>query len=96
VRGLDVANQTLASGAGRKMFLTCPLIDQAIALRIQVRPRAEVAPCETEGMSPAVLLRTVRWSETIHYIVNQLGKMSCAMLIAEVQVIELRSVLCSR
>jgi hypothetical protein len=28
--GLDVANQTRASGAGRKIFLTCPLIDQAI------------------------------------------------------------------
>src|ERR1039457_4060625 len=29
---LDVANQTPASGAGRKMFLTYPLIDQAISL----------------------------------------------------------------
>jgi hypothetical protein len=28
--GLDVANPTHTSGAGRKMFLTCPLIDQAI------------------------------------------------------------------
>jgi hypothetical protein len=29
-RGLDVANQTRASGTGRKVSLTCPLIEQAI------------------------------------------------------------------
>ena len=29
--GLDVANQTRGSGEGRKMFLTSPFIDQAIA-----------------------------------------------------------------
>jgi hypothetical protein len=29
--GLDVANQNRASGADRKMFLTCPLIEQAIS-----------------------------------------------------------------
>src|SRR2546428_3625469 len=28
-KGLDVANQNRASGGGRKMFLTCPYIDQA-------------------------------------------------------------------
>jgi hypothetical protein len=27
-KGLDVANQNRASGGGRKMFLTCPYIDQ--------------------------------------------------------------------
>jgi hypothetical protein len=31
--GLDIANQTRSSGAGRKMFLTYPLIDQAITLK---------------------------------------------------------------
>jgi hypothetical protein len=31
-KGLDVANYSRASGGGRKMFLTSPLIDQAIAL----------------------------------------------------------------
>src|SRR6266478_3358793 len=30
-KGLDVANQNRASGGGRKMFLTSPYIDQAIA-----------------------------------------------------------------
>src|ERR1700730_6646344 len=30
--GLDVANQNRASGAERKMFLTCPLIDQTVTL----------------------------------------------------------------
>src|SRR6266700_4703488 len=37
-KGLDVANQTRASGGGRKMFLTSPYIEQAIALRMQIRP----------------------------------------------------------
>src|ERR1035437_2547588 len=32
-RRLDVANQTRASGGGRKMFLTSPYIDQAITLK---------------------------------------------------------------
>lgn len=32
--GLDVANQTRASGAGRKMFLTCPLIEQAMGVAL--------------------------------------------------------------
>jgi hypothetical protein len=31
-KGLDVANYSRASGGGRKMFLTSPLIEQAIAL----------------------------------------------------------------
>src|SRR6202035_3776794 len=31
-KGLDVANYSRASGGGRKMFLTSPLIDQAFAL----------------------------------------------------------------
>jgi len=30
MEGLDVANPTRVSGAGRKMFLTGPLIEQAI------------------------------------------------------------------
>src|ERR1700693_2366310 len=32
-KGLDVANYSRASGGGRKMFLTSPLIDQAITLK---------------------------------------------------------------
>jgi hypothetical protein len=36
VEGLDVANPTRVSGAGRKMFLTCPLIDQAITLKFRL------------------------------------------------------------
>src|ERR1700693_2202339 len=32
-KGLDVANYSRASGGGRKMFLTSPLIDQAISLK---------------------------------------------------------------
>jgi hypothetical protein len=32
VTGLDVAEKIRASGVGRKMFLTTPFIDQAIAL----------------------------------------------------------------
>jgi hypothetical protein len=36
VRGLDVANQTRAAGGGRKMFLTCPFIDQAVTLKFRL------------------------------------------------------------
>jgi hypothetical protein len=36
VRGLEVANQTRASGGRRTMFLTSPFIDQAISLRTPV------------------------------------------------------------
>jgi hypothetical protein len=35
--GLDVANQNRASGGGKKMFLTCPYIDQAITVRRERR-----------------------------------------------------------
>jgi hypothetical protein len=35
-RGLDVANQTRASGEGRTMFLTSPFIDQAISLKTRL------------------------------------------------------------
>ena len=49
--GLDVANQTRASGAGRKMFLTCPLIDQAISLKIPVDPERVVKIATLRGRS---------------------------------------------
>jgi len=36
VQGLDVAEKIRASGVGRKMFLTSPLIEQAFALKTAV------------------------------------------------------------
>jgi hypothetical protein len=41
-KGLDVANYTRASGGGRKMFLTSPLIDQAITQNSLVRLRGAI------------------------------------------------------
>src|SRR6266566_4887972 len=46
-KGLDVANQNRASGGGRKMFLTSPYIDQALALT-------------TRSMSAMAILRQQR------------------------------------
>ena len=46
VEGLDVANPTRVSGAGRKMFLTCPLIDQAITLKTPVT----VSVCQLDAV----------------------------------------------
>ena len=56
--GLDVANQTRASGGGRKMFLTSPYIDQAITLKT---PAAGVNECNRDLSSIADPERRHSW-----------------------------------
>src|ERR1017187_7159857 len=62
--GLDVANQTRASGGGRKMFLTSPYIDQAItrfdrwSLRCSLTPAKVSAPPHLTRQRPLARYQT--------------------------------------
>src|SRR6266700_5003493 len=58
-KGLDVANQNRASGGGRKMFLTSPYIDQAIALIEGFECYGDFTP----AMTPRVRVRSSRAPE---------------------------------
>src|ERR1700688_1193181 len=51
-KGLHVANYSRASGGGRKMFLTSPLIDQDISLKHpcqDVQERSQGVRCRSAG-----------------------------------------------